>query len=125
MPLRSYQDLTVWQKAFQLALEVYKVTKKFPYEELYGLTSQMRRAAFAIPSNIAEGYARQHLGEYLQFLKIAFASGAELETQLLIAKEIDLIPKEDFNKLNDLLTEVMKMLNSLIEKLKKLKFTKP
>lgn len=121
MPLRSYQDLTVWQKAFQLALEVYKVTKKFPHAELYGLTSQMRKAAFAIPSNIAEGYARRSLAEYLQFLRIAFASGAELETQLLIARKVELMSEEDFQPLNSLLTEVLKMLNSLIGELGKLR----
>ncbi len=115
--IRSYKDLVVWQKAFKLALDLYKVTKKFPREELYGLVSQMRRAAFSIPSNIAEGYARNSTGEYKQFLKIAYASGAELETQLLIARETKLLSPEDFENLNDLLTEVMKMLNSLIGKL--------
>lgn len=115
--LKSYKDLIVWQKSFQLALEVYRVTKKFPKSELYGLTSQMRRAAFAIPSNIAEGYARKHRAEYIQFIRIAFASGAELETQLLIAKEVRLLEEKDFKKLDDLLTEVMKMLNTLIKRL--------
>lgn len=121
MPLKSYRELIVWQKSFQLALEVYRITKKFPREEIYGLTSQIRRAAFAIPSNTAEGYARRSLAEYLQFLRIAFASGAELETQILIAKEVGLMSEEDFKNLSGLLSEVMKMLNSLIDKLKKFK----
>jgi len=115
--LKSYKDLIVWQKSFKLALEVYRVTKKFPKSELYGLTSQMRRAAFAIPSNIAEGYARKHRAEYIQFIRIAFASGAELETQILITKEVGLLEEKDFKKLDDLLTEVMKMLNTLIKRL--------
>lgn len=115
--VKSYKDLIVWQKAFQLALEVYRVTKKFPREELYGLVSQMRRAAFSIPSNIAEGYARYSTAEYKKFLKIAFASGAELETQLLIAKETKLINSGDFERIDKLLTEIMKMLNALIGKL--------
>lgn len=115
--LRSYKDLTVWQKSFQLALEIYQVTKKLPKAELYGLTSQIRRASFAIPSNIAEGYTRKHKAEYVQFARIAFSSGAELETQLLIAKETDLLEEKDFEDLNSLLTEVMKMLNALIKKL--------
>jgi len=109
--IRSYKDLIVWQKAFKLALNVYEVTKKFPKEEVYGLTSQMRRCAISIPSNIAEGYARHRRLEYIQFLQIAFASGAELETQLLIAKELGLVGQD----------EVMKMLNSLIGKLKRYK----
>jgi len=115
--LKSYKDLIVWQKSFQLALEVFRATKRFPKSELYGLTSQMRRAAFAIPSNIAEGYSRKHRAEYIQFIRIAYASGAELETQLLIAKETDLLTAKDFKKLDNLLTEVMKMLNVLIKRL--------
>jgi four helix bundle protein len=114
--IKSYKDLLVWQKSFRLALEIYKVTKKFPREELYGLVSQMRRAAFSIPSNIAEGYARGSTAEYRQFLKIAFASGAELETQILIAEELGFSNHENFNRLSNLLTEIMKMLNVLIRK---------
>ena len=115
--VKSYKDLIVWKKSLKLAVDVYQVTKKFPREELYGLVSQMRRAAFSIPSNIAEGYARYSTAEYKRFLKISFASGAELETQLLIAKETKLINSEDFERVDKLLTEVMKMLNALIGKL--------
>lgn len=103
----------------ELAVDVYKTTKKFPKEELYGLTSQIRRAAFAIPANIAEGYARRHLAEYLQFLRIAFSSGAELETHLLIANKVGLLKDKDFEKINSLLSEIMRMLNGLMESLKK------
>jgi four helix bundle protein len=119
MSIRSYKDLKVWQKSFKLSLLVYTVTKKFPGEELYGLSSQSRRAAFSIPSNIAEGYCRQSRVEYRRFLRIAFASGAELETQLLIAKEVGILTQEDYRELNELLTEVMKMLNALINKINK------
>lgn len=97
---------------------VYKITKRFPKEEIYGLVSQMRRAAISIPSNIAEGYSRSRTLEYIKFLQIAFASGAELETQLLITKELGLIRTKDFQKAYDLLQEVMRMLNVLINRLK-------
>ena len=121
MKLQSFRELIVWQKALRLAIEVYKVSKNFPKEELYGLTSQIRRAAFSIPANIAEGYARRHLGEYLQFLSIAYGSGAELETGLIIIREIGLLPKKDFDKLMQLLDEVMRMLNALMKSLKRTK----
>ena len=116
--MKSYKELTVWQKSFNLALEVYRLTKNFPREEIYGLVNQIRRAAITIPSNIAEGYCRQHQKEYIQFLTIAFASGGELETQLLIAKELKFLKEIEFKQLNDLLSEVMKMLNVLIRKIK-------
>lgn len=116
--VRSYKDLIVWQKSFHLSLQVYKVTQSFPKEELYGLTPQIRRCAVSIPSNIAEGYARHRRLEYIQFLKIAFGSGAELETQLLIAKELNYIPSEKYDQVNHLLEEVMKMLNVLISRIK-------
>ena len=80
MKLTSYKELLVWQKSIELVRNVYAATKQFPKEELYALSSQMRRAAVSVPSNIAEGYMRQGLGEYIQFLKIAEASAAELET---------------------------------------------
>jgi len=118
MSLNSYKELIVWQKSFELAVEIFRLTQLFPKSELYGLTSQMRRAAFAIPSNIAEGYARGHRAEYLQFLTIAFSSGAELETQLLLAKTLKLASQDKFAKTEGFLDEVMKMLNGLIGKLK-------
>ena len=121
MKLKSYKELKVWQKSLDLAVDIYKITKKFPKEELYGLTSQIRRAAFAIPANIAEGYTRRHLKEYIQFLRIAFSSGAELETHLLITKRVGLLNNKDFERLNDQLGAIMRMMNVLISKLKKLK----
>lgn len=117
MQIKSYKELIVWQKSYQLVLSVYKVSKTFPKEEMFGLVSQMRRAAVSIPSNIAEGNTRSGVKEYLQFLHIAFASGAELETQLLLCKDLDLINEEDYTTISLLLTEVMKMLNTLMSKL--------
>ena len=93
---------------------VYRVTEKFPKSEIYGITSQIRRCCVAIPSNIAEGQTRGHRQEYVQFLRIAFASGAELETQLFVSKNIGYLTEKDFKQINDLLQEVMKMLNRLI-----------
>ncbi len=115
--LTSYRQLTVWQKSFELSKAIYLITAKFPKSEIYGLVSQMRRCAVSIPSNIAEGYTRAHRQEYIQFLRTAFASGAELETQLLLAKELSFIKADDFASVDSLLTEVMKMLNKLISSL--------
>lgn len=115
--LNSYKELIVWQKSFELSKRVYLITNQFPKSEIYGLVSQIRRAAVSIPSNIAEGYTRNHRQEYIQFLRIAFASGAELETQLLLAKELQFINTIEFTDLDGLLTEIMKMLNKLISSL--------
>jgi len=100
-------------KIKKLAIEIYKLTGKFPKSEIYGTVSQMRRAAISIPSNIAEGYRRRHDRKRKQFLFIAFGSGAELETQIEISKEIFDYIKIDFSKAESLLQEVMKMLNKL------------
>lgn len=115
--LNSYNELIVWQKSFELSKKIYLTTSKFPKSEIYGLVSQMRRCTVSIPSNIAEGYTRSHRQEYIQFLRIAFASGAELETQLLLAKELQFINVMEFTNLDGLLTEIMKMLNKLISTL--------
>jgi len=115
--LGSYQQLIVWQRSMELVIEVYQLTKLYPKEELYGLTSQTRRAVVSILANIAEGYTRKHRQEYVQFLRIAFASGAELETLLLIAEKLKLTQSKEFNKSKLLLTETMKMLNGLINAL--------
>lgn len=115
--MNSYKQLIVWQKSYELSLFIYSATKSFPKEELFGITSQIRRASVSIISNIAEGNARGGKKEYVQFLWIAFASGAELEAQILLCKDLGLIKEEDYNKMSSLLTEVMKMLNALIKKL--------
>ncbi|HIJ72435.1 MAG TPA: four helix bundle protein [Planctomycetes bacterium] len=91
MKTKSFKDLIVWQKSYKLVLEIYKTTRDFPKSEDYGLSQQMRRAAVSIPSNIAEGYGRKHKAEYNQFLSIAYGSLLELETQFLLAKDLNYI----------------------------------
>jgi len=115
MYIESYKQLEVWRRSIELVKEMYKITAQFPKHELYGLVSQMRRAAVSIPSNIAEGYKRRNLGEYIQFLSITDASAAELETQIIISK--DLYQNIDFSKAESLLEEIQKMLVVMIRKL--------
>ena len=115
--LSSYKQLNVWQRSIALVKEVYILTEDFPKSELYGLTNQMRRAAVSIPSNIAEGYSRKHRQEYIQFLKVAFGSGAELETQLTIAKELNFAPPGKLASVELLLSETLRMLNKLVASL--------
>ena len=108
MKTQSFKDLVVWQKAYRLVLEVYKITKDFPKFETYGLAQQMRRAAVTIPSNIAEVYGRKHKAEYRQFLSVAYGSLAELETQYLLS--IDLKYTGSCDGIKNLLKEVGGML---------------
>jgi four helix bundle protein len=115
--LESYRELSVWQRAIEMTLETYRLTKVFPKEELFGLTSQMRRAAVAVASNIAEGYGRNSKGEYKQFLGIARGSNLELQTQILIAKELGYSRPEHLTQAENLSNEVAKMLNTMIAKL--------
>lgn len=112
--MKTYQDLIVWQRSMELSVAIYKLTKSFPKEEIYGLTSQIKRAATAIPANIAEGQKRGGRKEFAQFLRIAYASGAELETHLELSKRLLFDKKEHYNEVDSLLSEVMKMLNKLI-----------
>lgn len=113
--IRSYKDLLVWQKAVELALQIYKVTKTFPTEERFGLANQMRRAAVSIAANIAEGRHRGSRKEFSHFVRIAFGSGTELETHMLIAKKLAYIRTSQ--SIDGLLEEVMKMLNVMLQKL--------
>ena len=114
--LNSYKELKIWQKSIQLVEEIYILTNEFPKNEQYGLSSQMRRAAISIPSNIAEGQRRKDLPEYLQFLRIADSSSAELETQIIIAKKIYSLL--NYKKVDELLDEIQRMFNVLIRKLR-------
>lgn len=116
--MNTYKDLIVWRKSIELVVSTYKLTDKFPKEETFGLTSQIRRAVVSIPSNIAEGKMRGGDIEFKRFLSIAFASGAELETQLIIARKLPKTAKLDYNEIDGLLEEVMKILNKLISKLR-------
>ena len=118
--IQSFKDLLVWQKAMELAKSVYCIVKYFPKEETYGLSDQMRRAAVSIPSNIAEGQSRQTKKEFMQFLWIARGSRAELETQILIAKDLgflDKVPKNQIETVFQLSDEVSRMLYSLLTRL--------
>ena len=115
MYIQSYKELVVWQKSIELVRQVYKVTDAFPKSEMYGLMSQMRRCAVSIPSNIAEGYKRRSVKEYLQFLSVADASAAELETQIILSAS--LYPHVDFKRAESLLLEVQKMLSVMMRKL--------
>lgn len=116
-PIHSYRDLIVWQRAIQLVLVIYQITEKFPKEEIYGLPSQMRRSAVSIPSNIAEGRFRNTRKDFTQFLRIAYGSGAELDTQIEIATQLLKTKNFDYTKAKQLLSEVLKMLNSMITKM--------
>lgn len=115
--LRSFRELTVWQKSMQLATVIYRLTQGFPREELYGLASQLRRAAVSVPSNIAEGQGRSGVGEYRHFLWIARGSNYELQTQLEIAKNLKMGDAKLLEESESLSQEIGKMLYSLLEKL--------
>jgi len=115
--MQSYKDLVVWQKGIQLVSDVYRLTEKFPKQEMFGLTSQMRRSAVSIPANIAEGYCRKHGPEYIQFLRIAFGSGAELETHFVIAEKLSFSTSTEMRSAKELLDEIMRMLNKIISTL--------
>jgi four helix bundle protein len=114
---RSYQDLRVWKAAVGVVKEIYQITQKFPQVEAYGLTSQIRRAAISIPSNIAEGQGRNSSKEFKQFLSISLGSLAELETQLIIAKEINYLEVKELRPLLMTLDEIRKMVRGLIDSL--------
>lgn len=116
MGSRSYKDLFVWQKSMELVTVVYTLTKQLPEEEKFGLTSQMRRCAISIPSNIAEGSKRGTHNDFRQFLRIAYGSGAELETQFEITRKLRLIPKDSLRNAENLLSEIMKILNTMLSR---------
>ncbi len=111
--VKCYKDLLVWQKSMDLVVSVYTLTRSFPPFEVYGLSSQMQRAAVSIPSNIAEGFERGTAGEFARFLSIASGSVAELETQIVIAKRLGHIQDVDQTPLSSLCDEIGKMLRSL------------
>ena len=117
--MKTHKDLTVWQKAMELVMEVYKATKMFPREEIFGLTSQMRRAVVSIPSNIAEGYGRLHQRETENFLSIALGSASELETQLILSKDLGYISLDEVEQLTIEVQNIIKMLAALIKSLGK------
>ncbi|MCK4352480.1 four helix bundle protein [candidate division WOR-3 bacterium] len=117
--MKSYKELIAYQKGYQLCLKVYKTTTNYPKQEIYGLVSQMRRAAVSIPSNIAEGYRRKTRKAYTQFLRIALGSCSELETQISLSKDLGFIGAKDYRVLYELQVEVTKLLIKLIASLEK------
>lgn len=116
--IQSYRDLVVWQKSMDLAVSIYKRTKKYPKEEKFGLVSQMRRAAASIPANIAEGHERRTTGEYLNALSVAEGSQAELETFIILSERLAYLSQKGSESLLETCAEISKMLNGLIKSLK-------
>jgi four helix bundle protein len=117
--VQSFRDLHVWQKSMELTVAVYRITASFPREEVFGLTSQLRRAAISIPSNIAEGQGRLNTREFRQFLGIARGSNCELQTQLEIARRLRLGDSELLSNAENLSHEIGKMIFAILGKLKK------
>ena len=117
--LKNYKDLKVWQKSYQVCLEIYKITKDIPKQETYGLTSQIRRAAVSVPSNIAEGYGRKTTPDYLRSLYIAYGSNCELETQVLLSGDLEYMNPKKRMEIKEAIGEVERMLKALIKSLEK------
>ena len=115
--MKSYRDLIVWQKSVDMVTHVYRLLKRFPEDEKYGLTSQIKRSAVSVSSNIAEGYGRNYTKEYIRFLNISRGSLYEMQTQLQIAINLEFLKSNDLIDVNDLSLQIEKMLNSLIKKL--------
>jgi four helix bundle protein len=115
--IRSYKDLQVWKKAVALVTDVYRETRSFPKEEVYALTSQIRRSASSVPANIAEGWGRGKTKEFCQFLRIARGSLLELETHLIVAGNLEYVPTDANEHLAAGIEEISKMLNALVAKL--------
>ena len=116
--MSTFRDLLIWQKSMDLVTEVYLITNLFPKEEIYGLTSQIRRSAISIPSNIAEGYGREGNKDYLKFLNVSISSLFEMQTQLEIAYNLKYLNEIQFNKINEESKEIERMLSSFIRKIR-------
>jgi len=116
--LKDFRKLKVWDKSHHLALPVYKATNSFPSDERYGLTSQLKRAAVSIPTNIAEGSGRGGDADFARFLQVAAGSAAELQYQLILSHELNFLHTGDYDSLTNEVVEVKKMLSTLIQKLK-------
>jgi four helix bundle protein len=116
--MKDFRQLKVWEKSHQLALAVYKATKDFPKEELYGLTSQIRRSSMSIPTNIAEGCGRNTDKEFARFLQIAMGSASETEYQLILARDLGFLSQDSYGALQNEVEEVKRMLASLLKTLR-------
>lgn len=119
--IESYRQLGVWQKAIKMVTEIYGITQTFPKEEIYALTSQIRRAAVSVPANIAEGWGRNTTKDYIQFLRIARSSLLELETHLIISNNLNYINNQTVEDILQKTLEINKMLNGLVNSLSKMK----
>jgi four helix bundle protein len=115
--IKNFRELDIWKKGIELVKGIYKITEKFPYYELYGLTSQMRRCAVSVPSNASEGFRRKHPKEFKQFLNIALGSLAELETQIVIARELGYLVNDDETYTLNLIDHINRMITNLRKKL--------
>ena len=115
--IQSYRDLGVWQKAIALSVSCYRLTAEFPREEMYGMTAQIRRASVSVAANIAEGHGREHTKTFIQFLRISQGSLKELETHLVLAEQVGLVPSEKVQPLNLASDEIGRMLRALIRSL--------
>jgi len=115
--LKNYKELNVWQRSYKLCLDVYRISAGFPKEEKFGLTSQIRRSAVSVPSNIAEGYGRKTTADYVKSLYIAYGSNCELETQMMLSRDLDYIDNAAIKETMDAINEVERMLKALIKSL--------
>jgi four helix bundle protein len=113
--MRNYRDLQVWSKAYGLSLELYRLSRTFPREEIYGITSQLRRAAVSIGANLAEGCGRRTNAEMARFVRIAMGSASELDHHLLLCKDLGFLRDEDYKRTSRNLIEVRKMLKGLLD----------
>ena len=114
----NFKNLKIWQLGIELIMEVYAISKQFPTEERYGLTTQVNRSALSVPSNIAEGSGRGTNKDFANFLSIAIGSLYELETQIIVARQLNFIKEEQFNKLSKMVNELEKMINGIRNNLK-------
>ena len=115
--LKNYKELYVWQKAYQLCLKIYGIARKFPSDERFGLTSQIKRSAVSIPSNIAEGYGRKTTADYMRMLYISYSSVCELETQVRLAGDLNFIERGELDTIKNNIVEIERMLKGLIKSL--------
>jgi four helix bundle protein len=117
--MRDFREIKVWAKAHLLTLEIYKATATFPQEEIYGLTSQLRRSAASVPANIAEGFGRGGNAELARFLQIGMGSASEVEYHVLLARDLNLLTKKIYNDLNEGIVEVKRMLAAILMKVRR------
>ena len=117
--IKDFKDLKVWQEGHNIAVKIYKSTRNFPKDEMYGLVSQMKRSVVSITANVAEGFGRYHFKEKIQFYYIARGSASELESEIMIAKDVGYMSQDEANSLKDSIVEIRKMLNGLIRSAQK------